>query len=217
MISKHRDSWQMMTNGFRENRKALAARFYWQYGKSLTESDFCWTGERVTCRQGGWQMLNHLQPEYHLQCFRKRNLAMRTWRSKALQWGKRDLLSKMRPKCGPILELLRTLESLFSSKRQKVFKEHILVEKCKMFFFMVGLLHNTIYHEMHALILVFNLIDTSLSLFYRFTTISLKMGKWDLLSEMRPKCGPFQQFGPHADQVRNCGLLRKHCIWAMPE
>ena len=90
---------------------------------------------------------------------------MRTWMSKALQWGKRDLLSKMRPKCGPILELLRTLESLFSSKRQKVFKEHILVEKCKMFFFMVGLLHNTIYHEMHALILVFNLIDTSLSLF----------------------------------------------------
>ena len=138
---------------------------------------------------------------------------MRTWRSKALQWGKRDLLSKMRPKCGPILELLRTLESLFSSKRQKVFKEHILVEKCKMFFFMVGLLHNTIYHEMHALILVFNLIDTSLSLFYRFTTISLKMGKWDLLSEMRPKCGPFQQFGPHADQVRNCGLLRKHWVW----
>ena len=66
MISKHRDSWQMMTNGFRENRKALAARFYWQYGKSLTKSDFCWTGERVTCRQGGWQMLNHLQPEYHL-------------------------------------------------------------------------------------------------------------------------------------------------------
>ena len=77
---------------------------------------------------------------------------------------------------------------------------------------MVGLLHNTIYHEMHALILVFNLIDTSLSLFYRFTTISLKMGKRDLLSEMRPKCGPFQQFGPHADQVRNCGLLRKHWV-----
>jgi len=33
------------------------------------------------------------------------------------------------------------------------------------------------------------------------------------LSEMRPKCGPFQQFGPHADQVRNCGLLRKHCTF----
>ena len=28
---------------------------------------------------------------------------------------------------------------------------------------------------------------------------------------MRPNCGPFQQFRPHADQVRNCGLLRKHC------
>ena len=29
---------------------------------------------------------------------------------------------------------------------------------------------------------------------------------------MRTNCGPFQQFGPHADQVRNCGPLRSHCI-----
>ena len=43
-----------------------------------------------------------------VQCFHKRNIALRTWRSKALQWGKCGLLSKMRPKCGPILELLRT-------------------------------------------------------------------------------------------------------------
>ena len=35
---------------------------------------------------------------------------------------KRDLSSKMRPKCGPILELLRTEESLFSSKYHKIFK-----------------------------------------------------------------------------------------------
>ena len=26
------------------------------------------------------------------------------------------------------------------------------------------------------------------------------------------KCGPFYHFGPHADQVRNCGPLRKHCL-----
>ena len=115
--------------------------------------------------------------KFYFQCVRKRNLAMQTWRSKALQWGKRDLLSKMRPKCGPILELLRTQRLLFPSKRQKVFKEHILVQKCKCFFFMVGLLHNTIYHEMHALTLVFNLIDTSLSLFHRFTTTFLS--KWE--------------------------------------
>ena len=30
---------------------------------------------------------------------------------------------------------------------------------------------------------------------------------------MRPKCGPFHQFDPHADQVRNCGPLRKHCLF----
>ena len=45
-----------------------------------------------------------------IQCFRKQNLGMRTGRSKALQLGKRDLLNKMRPKCGPIFELLRTQE-----------------------------------------------------------------------------------------------------------
>ena len=29
---------------------------------------------------------------------------------------------------------------------------------------------------------------------------------------MRPECGPFQEFSPHADQVRNCGPLWKHCM-----
>ena len=41
---------------------------------------------------------------------------------------------------------------------------------------------------------------------------TLQWRKWDLLCEMRTNCGPFQQFGPHADQVRNCGPLRSHCI-----
>ena len=37
------------------------------------------------------------------------------------------------------------------------------------------------------------------------------MGKYGLSSEMRPKCRPFHHFGLHADQVCNCGPLRKHC------
>ena len=56
-----------------------------------------------------------------------------------------------------------------------------------------------------------------LTLFSPFFTASLQLffhnwEKWDFLCEMRPKCWPFHQFGPHADQVRNCRLLRKHCI-----
>ena len=40
---------------------------------------------------------------------------------------------------------------------------------------------------------------------------ALTWGKYGLSSEMRPKCGPFYHFGLHADQVCNCGPLRKHC------
>ena len=45
-----------------------------------------------------WQMINTHSKTNIMQCFRKRNLAMQTWRSKALQWG---LLCEMRPNCGP--------------------------------------------------------------------------------------------------------------------
>ena len=30
------------------------------------------------------------------------------------------------------------------------------------------------------------------------------------------KCGPFNQFGPHADQIRSCGPLWKHCLFHPP-
>ena len=46
-----------------------------------------------------------------------------------------------------------------------------------MLFIMEGLLYNPISQEMHALILVLNLIDTSLFLFHSFTTTFLS--KWD--------------------------------------
>ena len=38
-------------------------------------------------------------------------------------------------------------------------------------------------------------------------------GKWGLLCKMRTKWGPFQQFGPHEDQVLNWGPFRTHCSW----
>ena len=45
-------------------------------------------------------------PPPHSQWDRKRNLAMRTWRSKAFQWGKKRLLSKMRTHFRAFADLL---------------------------------------------------------------------------------------------------------------
>ena len=56
---------------------------------------------------------------HYKQCFHKRNLAMRTSKSKALQWERRDLLSRMRPKCGPNLDLLRTISRYFHQNAVK--------------------------------------------------------------------------------------------------
>ena len=137
---------------------------------------------------------------------------MRTWRSKALQWEKRDLLSRMRPKCGPNLELLRTSSRYFHQNAMRSLKS-TFCDKSAVLFILEGMFYNPISQKMHALTLVLNLIDTSLSLFHSFTATFLsRLGKWDLLCEMRPKCGPFHQFSPNADQVRNCGLLWKQCI-----
>ena len=139
---------------------------------------------------------------------------MRTSKSKALQWERRDLLSRMRPKCGPNLDLLRTISRYFHQNAVKSLKS-TFCDKSAMLFIMEGLLYHPISIELHVLTLVLNLIDSSLSLFHSFTATFLSwLGKWDLLIEMRPKCGPFHQFGPHADQVRNCGLLWKQCIWS---
>ena len=79
---------------------------------------------------------------------------------------------------------MRTHFRAFANSRVVIFHQNFKrslkdtsCDKSANVFFMVGLLHNTIYHEMHALILVFNLIDTSLSLFHRFTTTFLS--KWE--------------------------------------
>ena len=108
----------------------------------------------------------------HCQCFRKRNLAMRTWKSKASQWVKRDLLSRMRPKCGLYLELLWTLSRNFHQNAMKSLKS-TFCDKSAMLFITEGMLYNPISQEMHALTLVLNLIDTSLSLFHSFTATFL--------------------------------------------
>ena len=41
---------------------------------------------------------------------------------------------------------------------------------------------------------------------------ALIWGKCGFSREMRPICGPFNQFSPHADRVRNCEPLRKHWL-----
>ena len=116
-------------------------------------------------------------PCLYLQCFRKRNLAMRTWRSKALQWEKRDLLSRMRPKCGPNLELLRTSSRYFHQNAMRSLKS-TFCDKSAVLFILEGMFYNPISQKMHALTLVLNLIDTSLSLFHSFTATFLsRLGK----------------------------------------
>ena len=97
---------------------------------------------------------------------------MRTWRSRVLQWDKRDLMSRMQPKCGLNLELLRTLSRYFHQNVIKSLKS-TFCNKSVMLFIMEEMLYNSISQDMHALTLVLNLIDTSLSLNHSFTVVFL--------------------------------------------
>ena len=85
---------------------------------------------------------------------------------------KRDLLSRMRLKCGLDLELLQTSSRNFHQNAMKSLKS-TFCDKSAMLFIMEGMLYNPISQEMHALTLALNLIDTSLSLFHRFTATYL--------------------------------------------
>ena len=111
-------------------------------------------------------------PPPHSQWDRKRNLAMRTWRSKGLQWEKKTIVHAL-------IEVLSGASPKHSPHPAMCFPGQLLV--CYLQLCSSG-----------------------------FKTLQWR--KWDLLCEMRTNCGPFQQFGPHADQVRNCGPLRSHCI-----
>ena len=64
-----------------------------------------------------------------MQCFHKR-----TSKSKALQWERRDLLSRMRPKCGPNLDILRTISRYFHQNAVKSLEKHILRQKCDVIY-----------------------------------------------------------------------------------
>ena len=108
----------------------------------------------------------------HRQCFHKWNLAMRTSKSKALQWERRDLLSRMRPKCGPNLDLLRTISRYFHQNAVKSLNS-TFCDKSAMLFIMNGLLYHPISIKLHVLTLVLNLIDSSLSLFHSFAATFL--------------------------------------------
>ena len=119
--------------------------------------------QQVQCLQADPQLLKFVLCLH--QCFR--NLAMRTWKSKASQWEKRDLLSRMRPKCGPNLELLRTSSRYFHQNAMRSLKI-TFCDKSAVLFIMEGMLYNPISQEMHAFTLVLNLIEASLSLFHSF-------------------------------------------------
>ena len=97
---------------------------------------------------------------------------MRTSMSKALQWERRDLLSRIRLKCGPNLKLLRTPSHYFHQNAVKSLKSTFCV-KSAMLFFMEGLLYHPISIELHVVTLVLNLIDSSLSLFHNFAATFL--------------------------------------------
>ena len=71
---------------------------------------------------------------------------------------KRDLLSRMRPKCGPNLELLRTSSRNFHQHAMKSLNS-TFCDKSAMLFIMEGMLYKPISQDMHALILVLTLID----------------------------------------------------------
>ena len=124
--------------------------------------------QQVQCLQADPQLLKFVLCLH--QCFR--NLAMRTWKSKASQWVKRDLLSRMRPKCGPNLELLRTSSLYFHENAMKSLKS-TFCDKSAILFIMEGLLYHPISIELHVLTLVLNLIDSSLSLFHSFAATFL--------------------------------------------
>ena len=90
---------------------------------------------------------------------------------------KRDLLSRMRPKCGPNLELLRTSSRYFHQNAMRSLKS-TFCDKSAVLFILEGMFYNPISQKMHALTLVLNLIDTSLSLFHSFTATFLsRLGK----------------------------------------
>ena len=102
-----------------------------------------------------------------MQCFHKR-----TSKSKALQWERRDLLSRMRPKCGPNLDILRTISRYFHQNAVKSLNS-TFCDKSAMLFIMNGLLYHPISIKLHVLTLVLNLIDSSLSLFHSFAATFL--------------------------------------------
>ena len=58
---------------------------------------------------------------------------------------KRDLLSRVRPKCRPIFELVRTWKSIFWSRCQKISKKTYIVTNPHTFVIMAGLLYTVFF------------------------------------------------------------------------
>ena len=85
---------------------------------------------------------------------------------------KRYLSSRMRPKCGPNLDLLRSISRYFHQNAVKSLNS-TFCDKSAMLFIMNGLLYHPISIKLHVLTLVLNLIDSSLSLFHSFAATFL--------------------------------------------
>ena len=117
-------------------------------------------------------------------------------------------------KCAPLSELLRTSKSSLKSAN---------LQHCT-FRNKIACVHYGSSMIVHALIVLLSRASPKhsphpascfpaqlLVCYLQLCNQALTWGKYGLSSEMRPKCGPFHHFGLHADQVCNCGPLRKHC------
>ena len=149
------------------------------------------------------------------------NFALQPWGKKDLRWEKRDLFSEMQTICGPIFEILRTSSRYFNINSKRSSKKHVVTTShisrqewvMGMLFIMITTDANS---NLCISVLPSPLFSISLKLFSSFFHIFMGTflpfyGKWDRWSKMRPECGPFKQFGPHADKVCNWRPGRKHC------
>ena len=134
-------------------------------------------------------------------------------RSKTFQWEKRGRLSIKRTKWVPILELLGGLNPCqdglghFSDMKCPRVPVWVRGGGCNRYFGNAQIGSTSIWGG-----LPFKHTFTSCDISYMG-----RMKKWGLLCKMRTKWGPFQQFGPHEDQVLNWGLLWKHWIASQPQ
>ena len=97
----------------------------------------------------------HFDGNNYFQCFHKRNLAMRTWRSKALQWEKETFWVK----CGLNADLFQSFCGLMSSYIHQNFerslksaylRNYTFRDKSPCVHYSRTIVYNPIFQEMHV-------------------------------------------------------------------